>query len=84
MNMILEKLKEKLDPTLLQNLAEISTKSALSTETILERILKGSSYSLTSLQRMSTERLEMVLASPAFMDELKRLLWKAHWVNQAA
>ncbi|TCS40017.1 hypothetical protein [Reinekea marinisedimentorum] len=82
MDMVLDVLKSKIDPAATEELSELSAMLALPVEKILESILEKSSYSLSSLHRMTKERLEMVTSSPALLSELKRLIWKERWSGQ--
>lgn len=79
MDMVLDVLKNKIDPVTADELSELSAMMAIPVEQILESILEKSSYSLASLHRMTKERLEMVTSSPALLSELKRLTWSERW-----
>jgi len=82
MDMVLAVLKRKIDPICEQELSELSKIMGLPIDNILELLLEKSSYTLASLHRMTTERLELVTSSPTMLSEIKRLIWKQRWAMQ--
>lgn len=84
MEMVIEAVKQRLDPNFLQQLSELSAKTSQTTEAVLEQIINQSSYSLLALQRMTKARFDMVIASPAMLSELKRILWREIWASPEA
>ena len=79
MNTLIQEVLTRLPSTLTQEIKGYANDHAQSVEALVSNLLDQSSYSVASLERMSSSHRLEVITSPRLVLELGRLFWKTCW-----